>query len=40
MALIVVNTDAAERRFVVRWAGKSLVYLLPAGAVATLRWLD
>jgi glucosylceramidase len=36
--LIVVNTDAAERRFVVRWAGRALVYVLPAGAVATLRW--
>jgi len=38
VALIVVNTDAAERRFAVRWAGKMLVYVLPAGAVATLRW--
>jgi glucosylceramidase len=37
-ALIVVNAGVAERRFVVRWAGKTLVYLLPAGAVATLRW--
>jgi len=36
--LIVVNTDAADRRFAVRWAGKTLEYLLPAGAVATLRW--
>ena len=36
--LIVVNTEVAERRFVVRWAGKTLQYLLPAGAVATLRW--
>jgi glucosylceramidase len=37
-ALIVVNTADAERRFVVQWRGKALVYLLPAGAVATLRW--
>jgi len=37
-ALIVVNTDVADRRFAVRWRGKTLVYLLPAGAVATLRW--
>jgi glucosylceramidase len=37
-ALIVVNTAAGERRFVVRWAGKALVYGIPAGAVATLRW--
>jgi glucosylceramidase len=36
--LIVVNAAAEERRFAVRWAGKSLVYVLPAGAVATLRW--
>lgn len=36
--LIAVNTDVAERRFAVRWRGKSLQYLLPAGAVATLRW--
>jgi len=28
-----------ERRFVVRWGGNTLVYALPAGAVATLRWL-
>ena len=37
-ALIVVNTAAEERRFAVRWGGKALVYTLPAGAVATLRW--
>jgi glucosylceramidase len=36
--LIAVNTDVAERRFAVRWRGKTLQYLLPAGAVATLRW--
>jgi glucosylceramidase len=36
--LIVVNTAVADQRFVVRWAGKTLVYALPAGAVATLRW--
>lgn len=36
--LIVVNTTAEERRFNVTRAGKSLVYVLPAGAVATLRW--
>ena len=36
--LIVVNTGAAERRFAMRWAGKTLMYTLPAGAVATLRW--
>jgi glucosylceramidase len=38
--LIVVNTAAEERRFVVRSAGDALVYVLPAGAVATLRWLE
>ncbi len=38
--LIVVNTGAQDRRFAVRWAGKTLVYVLPAGAVATLRWLS
>jgi len=37
-ALIVLNTDVADRRFAVRWGAKSLVYVLPAGAVATLRW--
>jgi glucosylceramidase len=37
-ALIVVNTAPTERRFAVRWAGKTLTYVLPAGAVATLRW--
>jgi glucosylceramidase len=37
-ALIALNTDVVERRFAVRWAGKTLVYVLPAGAVATLRW--
>ena len=36
--LIAVNTDVAERRFAVRWRGKTLLYALPAGAVATLRW--
>ena len=36
--LIVVNAAPEERRFNVAAAGKSLVYLLPAGAVATLRW--
>jgi len=38
--LIVVNTAAEEQRFAVRSAGKTLIYVLPAGAVATLRWLD
>ncbi len=37
-ALIVVNTNAQECRFTVRWGGKGLVYVLPGGAVATLRW--
>jgi len=36
--LIVVNTAVVERRFAMRWAGKTLMYTLPAGAVATLRW--
>jgi glucosylceramidase len=36
--LIAVNTDVAERRFAVRWRDKTLLYMLPAGAVATLRW--
>jgi len=38
--LIVVNTAAEERRFVVRSGVRSLVYALPAGAVATLHWLS
>ena len=38
LALIVVNTEPADRRFVVRRADRALVYILPAGAVATLRW--
>jgi glucosylceramidase len=38
--LIVVNTADGDRRFAIRWSGKTLVYTLPAGAVATLRWLD
>jgi len=38
--LIVVNTGAAEQRFAIRWSGRTLIYALPAGAVATLRWLD
>lgn len=37
--LIVVNPAAEERRFAVKWAGRSLVYVLPAGAVTTLRWV-
>jgi glucosylceramidase len=36
--LIVVNTAAQERRFAVRWGGRTLQYVLPAGAVATFRW--
>lgn len=34
-AIIAVNTDVAERRFAIRWRGKTLLYALPAGAVAT-----
>lgn len=36
--LIVVNTAPEKRRFGVGWAGRMLVYALPAGAVATLHW--
>jgi glucosylceramidase len=35
--LIVVNTAAEARRFVVLWDGRTLVYALPAGAVATFK---
>ena len=37
--LIVVNTADGEQRFAVRSGRKTLIYVLPAGAVATLRWL-
>jgi glucosylceramidase len=37
-ALIVVNTEPADQRFALQWAGQSLELVLPAGAVATLRW--
>ncbi|MBV9880843.1 MAG: hypothetical protein JO180_10135 [Gemmatirosa sp.] len=37
-ALIVLNTAALPRTFMVRVAGQSLVYTLPAGAVATFVW--
>src|SRR5436189_5609537 len=37
-ALIVVNTAALERSFAVRWAGRSLTYVLPPGSVVTLAW--
>jgi len=36
--LIVVNTAPEERQFSVGWAGNTLMYALPAGAVATLHW--
>jgi glucosylceramidase len=37
--LIVVNTAAANRTFAVRSSGRSFRLTLPAGAVATLRWM-
>ena len=37
--LIAVNTATAEQRFAVQWADSRVIYGLPAGAVATLRWL-
>lgn len=37
-AVIVVNTAAAERRFAVRWAGRSVRYTIPARAVVTFWW--
>ncbi|HEY8686683.1 MAG TPA: glycoside hydrolase family 30 beta sandwich domain-containing protein [Chloroflexota bacterium] len=36
--LIVLNTALAEVSFAVHFAGKSILYALPAGAVVTLRW--
>jgi glucosylceramidase len=38
IALIVVNTNAQEKAFAVRVTGRTFVYTLPAGAVATFRW--
>jgi len=37
-ALIVVNTAVLDRSFAVRWAGRSLPYVLPPGSVVTLAW--
>jgi len=37
-ALIVVNTAVLDRSFAVRWAGRSLTYVLPGGSVVTLAW--
>jgi glucosylceramidase len=39
IVLVVANTTSDERQFGVAWRGKALAYTLPAGAVATLRWL-
>ncbi|MDP9280209.1 MAG: glycosyl hydrolase [Gemmatimonadota bacterium] len=36
--LIVLNTAPAERTFAVHFSGKSILYALAAGAVATIRW--
>jgi glucosylceramidase len=36
--LIVLNTAPAEVSFAVHFGGRSILYALPAGAVATLRW--
>lgn len=36
--LIVLNTAGTERSVVVRWNGKFVQYILPAGAAATLHW--
>jgi len=36
--LVMVNTAAAERAYVVRAGGRSFRYTLPAGAVVTFRW--
>ncbi|MGQ0641219.1 MAG: glycoside hydrolase family 30 protein [Gemmatimonadaceae bacterium] len=38
IALIVVNTNAHEKAFAVRVAGRMFVSTLPAGAVATFSW--
>ena len=38
VALVVVNTNAQEKTFAVRVAGRAFSYTLPAGAVATFRW--
>lgn len=35
---IVVNTNAQEKAFAVRAAGRTFRYALPAGAVATFLW--
>jgi glucosylceramidase len=37
--LVVLNTAAAEVAFAIHTGGKSILYALPAGAVATIRWL-
>ena len=37
-ALIVVNTEAQDRAFTVRWGNQSFRYTLPAGAVVTFVW--
>lgn len=37
-ALVVVNTNAQEKPFAVRFGGRTFRYALPAGAVATFRW--
>ena len=36
--LVAVNTNAMEKVFVVRSAGRTFSYTLPAGAVATFDW--
>jgi hypothetical protein len=36
--LIVLNTSPNEVSFAVRSAGKIILYALPGGAVATVRW--
>jgi len=38
VALVVVNSNAQEKTFAVRIAGRAFSYTLPAGAVATFRW--
>jgi len=38
VALVVVNTNAQQKTFAVRVAGRAFSYTLPAGAVATFRW--
>jgi len=38
--LVVINAGSSSNTFKVRWTGQSFSYTLPAGAVATFKWVD